>query len=259
MVYAFPQYNATFARNGTLNYGTPGSAPPPALIEYMLKQVVHPLPTGEEMRDYVAELRLHKLAKVLMECVVFRRAGRKGKFPALGEAGTYCLEPGSDHLLATWDYATMVAMRTKTMASQGADVSVQLAVRADDAPAAKAQIEVLEGRSTSYEEVTALGGLQAQDPILQIEAHMVAATIQSDLKIEIPASPSRRRNEGRLYVRVLVAKDGRVESLDVLTSSEPDWTAAVLASLRRAIYKPALLNGVPVRSETVDEYDYAKL
>ena len=52
---------------------------------------------------------------------------------------------------------------------------------------------------------------------------------------------------GRVTVRAVIAPDGSVESVEVFSSTNPLFNDAAVEAVRRWRYRPALMNGRPVR------------
>jgi protein TonB len=62
--------------------------------------------------------------------------------------------------------------------------------------------------------------------------------------------PGRARElgiEGTLDVEIIVGRDGKVESVDILTSPHPSISAAARRTIARWRFKPAKNKGIPVR------------
>lgn len=68
----------------------------------------------------------------------------------------------------------------------------------------------------------------------------------------LPAYPPIARQigaQGPVVLRAVIAKDGTVESLRVVTSAHPTLNDAALAAVAQWRFRPYLLNGVPVEVE----------
>ena len=66
---------------------------------------------------------------------------------------------------------------------------------------------------------------------------------------EYPAIARQARIQGQVVLEAVIAKDGTVQNLHVV-SGHPLLVDAALAAVRRWRYRPYLLNGVPVEVET---------
>ena len=65
-----------------------------------------------------------------------------------------------------------------------------------------------------------------------------------------PPVPLRARMEGKVVLRAVIAKDGTIQSLEVV-SGHPLFIEASLEAIGRWRYQPTLLHGEPVEVETV--------
>ena len=52
---------------------------------------------------------------------------------------------------------------------------------------------------------------------------------------------------GRVTVRAVIAEDGSVESVELFASTNPLFNEAAVDAVRKWRYRPALMNGRPVR------------
>jgi protein TonB len=62
--------------------------------------------------------------------------------------------------------------------------------------------------------------------------------------------PDRARElgiEGTLEVEIIVGRDGKVETVDILSSPHPSISAAARTTISRWLFKPARNKGIPVR------------
>jgi protein TonB len=64
-----------------------------------------------------------------------------------------------------------------------------------------------------------------------------------------PTLPRQTRRQGRVELSALIATDGTIQSLHVV-SGDPMFYESALAAVRQWVYKPTSLNGQPVQIET---------
>lgn len=83
------------------------------------------------------------------------------------------------------------------------------------------------------------------EPIL-VTGRVVAPELLEKVSPEYPETARRVRLEGRVVLRATIGLDGRVEDVTVL-SGNPLLTASAVDAVRRWRYRPASLNGQPVR------------
>jgi protein TonB len=64
-----------------------------------------------------------------------------------------------------------------------------------------------------------------------------------------PPLAIQTRHEGRVELHAIIAADGRVQSLEVI-SGDPFFLQSALAAVREWRYRPTILNGQPVEVDT---------
>jgi protein TonB len=64
-----------------------------------------------------------------------------------------------------------------------------------------------------------------------------------------PLLPLHMRREGRVELSAIIAADGTIESLEVV-SGDPLFYGSALEAVRQWRYRPTILNGLPVEVET---------
>jgi len=78
----------------------------------------------------------------------------------------------------------------------------------------------------------------------------MAGNILSKPQPIYPESAKRDRTEGTVILRAIIARDGRVASLHIISTPSPDLAIAAIAAVRRWTYRPYLLNGLPTEVDT---------
>ena len=89
-------------------------------------------------------------------------------------------------------------------------------------------------------------GTGTQAPV-ELTPEMIRPVLLHKVSPVYPEVPRRARIQGRVTVQAVIGPDGSVESADVLRSSNPFFDDAALSAVRQWRYRPATMNGVPVR------------
>ncbi len=76
------------------------------------------------------------------------------------------------------------------------------------------------------------------------------------VKPKFPDIYKRTRREGLVIMEVIVARDGSVESYRILRSDGEAFSEAVRDVIRQFRYKPATVNGKPVRFKVVERFRF---
>jgi protein TonB len=90
------------------------------------------------------------------------------------------------------------------------------------------------------------GGVGPQSPI-ELTPEMVRPVLLHKVSPTYPDVPRKARLEGRVTVQAVIGLDGSVESVEILRTTNPLFDAAALSAVRQWRYRPATMNGVPVR------------
>ena len=84
------------------------------------------------------------------------------------------------------------------------------------------------------------------DP-LELTGDMVRPVLLEKVSPSYPRVARQAGLGGRVTVRAVIAPDGSVESVEVFASTNPLFNDAAVEAVRRWRYRPALMNGRPVR------------
>jgi len=70
------------------------------------------------------------------------------------------------------------------------------------------------------------------------------------MTIPYPAEAAQKQLTGRVRFRAIIARDGSVQGLSIVETSNPVFVRAATASVQSWQYQPYLLNGQPVAVDT---------
>jgi TonB family protein len=79
--------------------------------------------------------------------------------------------------------------------------------------------------------------------------HIDPAMLTERIEPVYPILPRQMRREGKVELRAMIATDGRIESLEVV-SGDPLFYQSALDAVRRWKYRPTYLNGQAVEVDT---------
>jgi TonB family protein len=126
-----------------------------------------------------------------------------------------------------------------------------LTVRLDNAPGG-ATLRI------SAPGVPAVSDLHEIPPGAQrVGARVQAANLISAVKPVYPPLAKMARQQGTVRLQTVIAADGTVEDLQVLPGAPPLLVQAAVTAVKQWVYKPTLLNGVPVRVATTVDVNFA--
>jgi TonB family protein len=91
-------------------------------------------------------------------------------------------------------------------------------------------------------------GAGAEDQPCTEDASKPTAIVQTEINYTLYPQAQADGIEGKFKARLTIDTNGEVASVDVLTSIDPGFDAAIVAALKRWRFKPAMACGKPVAS-----------
>jgi protein TonB len=89
----------------------------------------------------------------------------------------------------------------------------------------------------------------------QISGLVIQASIVNRVEPRYPALPLQMRRAGHVELHAIIATDGSIQSLAVI-SGDPLFYASALDAVRQWRYRPTILNGLPVEVDTTISVTY---
>lgn len=90
-------------------------------------------------------------------------------------------------------------------------------------------------------------GFDAAGGPVEVTGDMTRPVLLVRVEPSYPQVPRRAGLGGRVTLRAVIAEDGNVESVEVFASTNPLFNDAAVDAVRQWRYRPALMNGRPVR------------
>jgi TonB family protein len=90
---------------------------------------------------------------------------------------------------------------------------------------------------------------------IRIGGNVAATKLISQVRPVYPAEAKAQRVQGKVSLMAVIAKDGTVQSLEVV-SGDPLLVPSALEAVKQWVYQPTLLNGQPVEVQTMIDVNY---
>jgi TonB family protein len=257
-VYTGLFYTSTEVRTKDGLYRSKGTTSVPSLLELVLQQVVHPMPSESDIADSHPDLRKETIGKAPLDCVMLAQPIKNVPYAPLGLFPTYCFDHDKDSLRVSYDFGSQLIARNKIGTFQQRIVAMDQIVMQNSITAVSAQVDRLESMMPNGNEFVPNEGFEE---VKSIPA-LVASGVMAGLKVRgsVPSYPetSKRKNiSGSVVLKARIGTDGHIHSLRVISTPDGDLAIASLAAVRAWIYKPYLLNGEPVDVDTTITVHYA--
>ncbi|MBB5344883.1 energy transducer TonB [Tunturibacter empetritectus] len=251
VAYTFPSYTATEIRSEKGLSRTQSSSSPPSLLKLLLNQVVHPMPSAEEMEDSSPDLRRQNFGKVALDCIMLDQKIKNIAYPPLGLFPTYCFDPSKISLRLSYDFGSQVIFRNAIGAFQNRNVATEINVKESNQVKATARVSTLESNASMVAPTIDPTTLTPVDK----SATGVAPGVMAGHKLAganptYPESARRNRISGTVTFAATIGTDGHIHSLRIVSTPDPDLAISALAAVRTWTYTPYLLNGEPVEVKT---------
>jgi TonB family protein len=91
--------------------------------------------------------------------------------------------------------------------------------------------------------------------LIRVGGNVQSSKLVQQVRPVYPAEAKEQRIQGKVSLQAVIAKDGTVKSLEVV-SGDPALTQSALDAVRQWVYQPTLLNGQPVEVQTMIDVNY---
>jgi TonB family protein len=250
-VYTSPSYTSTEIRTKDGLYRNKGGSSVPSLLELVLRQTVHPMPSELDIADSTPDLRKETIGKVLMDCIMLTQPIKNVAYAPLGLFPTYCFDRDQDSLRVSYDFGSQLIARNKVGTFQQRSVAVDQTTLQSSITEVSAHVDALESIAPNESEFALSSEFEKvnQDQV-SVASGVIAALKTSGVNPSYPETSRRNHVSGSVILKARIGTDGHIHSLKVISTPDADLAIASLAAVRQWIYKPFLLNGEPVKVET---------
>lgn len=226
---------------------------PPYYLDFVRRQIVHPVEIPKGKQRQAPELRYVNAANVKMDCIT--------EYPGQGSAQSYCLANGSGALLLSRFSDYLVAARSSTGAFQGREVPTSLSVAFNGVLTARATIELLSTDASSedrfhitpeFEEVSP--PLVSSDELDGIPGKKLVPLSQPPPLYPVVARHNHMN--GSALLRAIVDINGSIRKVEAVGATSPLFIESSIGAVKDWKYKPPTKDGRPVEVETVIEVNY---
>ncbi len=250
-VYTSPSFTSTEIQTKDGFYRIKGSPSAPSLLELVLKQVMHPMPSKQEIDESKPDLRTETFAKIPMDCIMLAQEIKTVPYPPLGLFPTYCFDHGKDSLRISYDFGSQLIARNKMGEFQGRQVVIDQTASLDSVTAITAHVEMLSSMPLNDSIFVTSEDLEKVDPNpVRVASGVVQGLRLSNVAPVYPAQSKANHTTGSVILHARLGRDGRIHGLKIVSTPDADLAIASLSAVRQWTYKSFLLNGKPVEIET---------
>jgi TonB family protein len=256
--YTSPSYTSMEIRSKDGLYRSKGVSSVPSLLELVLRQVVHPMPSERDLVDSKPDMRKETIGKIPMDCIMLAQQIKNIAYAPLGLFPTYCFDRDEDSLRVSYDFGSQLIARNKIGAFQKRTVVVDQTTLQGSVTVVSAHVDALESIVPNESEFARSADLEEVKPNEVLVAPGVMAGLKtSGVNPHYPETSRRDHVSGSVILRARIGSDGHIHSLRVISTPAADLAIASLAAVRQWTYKPYLLNGEAVDVNTQITVNFA--
>ena len=247
--YRTAAYNGTEILKGGKLYRTKGAGSPPYYLAQLLRQAVHPMPTAREMGTAIPVLRKVKFGKVKLDCIMLTQPVKGMSEEPTGLFSTYCFDPGKDTLRATLESGQEAISRNEITAFEGKEVARDVSVYSDGVQMATSEVVKMEEAMAPENAFTP----EAETVVLPgavVPSGTMAGALISMQRPPYPPEAKKNKETGTVVLHAVIGTDGHIHALRVISAPSADFALSAIDAVRRWVYRPYLLNGVPTEVDT---------
>jgi TonB family protein len=251
VVYASPSYASTEVQTKDGLYRSKGASSVPELLHLILLQVVHPMPSDEDITDSKPELRTESFGTGKFDCIMLTQIIKGTVGVPLGLFPTYCFDHDLDSLRISYDFGSELTVRNNLGKFLGRSVPLNQTTSFASVNAITAHIEALQTMPlTEGDFVPAVELEKVGSNIPMVSPGIVSALILNKADVIYPLRARQNHVSGHVLISARIGRDGRIHSMKLISTPDPDLAIAALAAVRQWTYKPYLLNGEPTELQT---------
>jgi TonB family protein len=251
VTFTMPSYTVTHLHNKDGYFQTRGDAYESPILDELLGQVVHPMPHESEIDSAKPDLRKKNLGTVVLDCIMLDQPLSAVSSPPLGLFPTYCLDPGKETLRITAELGSLMFVRNTTGLFQGRSVAVVLTGNSDDVEVVSGHVTVLANLQIADADFAPAADMDTLPPApAKVASGTMAAQLLSQPDPVYPEIAKQNHISGTVVLRAIIGRDGRVRTLHIVSTPDSNLAIASIAAVRKWVYKPFLLNGVPTEVST---------
>jgi len=254
--YSLPDYTGKFLENSDGKFRSKDPGSPENLARILLDQVVHPMPDEEELKQTTPDMRKESFGKISLDCIMLTHPIKGVAYLPLGLYPTYCFDPGKDSLRASYSLGSMAVVRNAMGRFQGHSIPIDVTIDEGPVPSASAHIAELKGMHVNPAQFEPTPDLEPVRDAAHVEAVVMAGKNVKKVQPIYPAAARQRRAEGSVILHAIIGRDGRIQSLKILSTPDADLGLSALAAVQQWVYSPYLLNNRPVEVDTTITVNY---
>jgi TonB family protein len=246
-VYSSPSYSSTDLQTRNGLYRSKEKPSIPSALELVLQQVLHPMANEDDIRESKPELREHDFGKTKMDCILLTQEIEGVQYSPWGLFPTYCFDLGQDSLRLSFDFGSQLTVRNRIGTFEERKVAVDQTTSSGLVNLITAHLDLLEAATINDADMVPSDDMEKFDSSPVAVSPQIASALILNKVIPIyPHNALEHHVSGTVVLQARIGSDGRIHSLRVASTPDPDLAIAAVDAVRQWTYRPYLLKGRPV-------------
>ena len=230
----------------------------PWAVSAALTRFTEPVPAPSNFQHGTLTLKQHKISGIAMDCVEHEtpeEAQMKSQATAADTA--FCFEGGEPHLLRfQQSHLGELGVYDSYLKLGNEYVAHEFALRAGAVVRARIQVSSF----TSAPSLTAAEvaippegeGWKKQEvrQVTHVGRDVLSGALVHRVQPQYPEDAKHRGVQGLVVLHAIIGSDGAIKDLSVISTPDFSLSKAALDAVKHWVYRPYLLNGVPVDVDT---------
>ena len=257
-IFTSPSYTSTEIQTNDGLFRSKDSSPVPYLLDLVLKQLVHPIASDEDITASKPDLRKETFGKVPMDCIMLSQQIKNVAYLPLGLFPTYCFDRDQDSLRVSYDFGSQLITRNHVGKFLERNVAIDQTTSFSSVNAITAHVEGLQTMPLNDDDfVPPTEFEKTSAKVTKVSSGVISGLAISKTPPIYPVHAKEMRVTGSVVMAARIGRDGRIHSLKLMSVPDPDLAIAALTAVRQWVYKPYLLNGEPVDVDTMITVNFA--
>ena len=223
-VYTTAKGTTTYLRKGGKSYRNAGYEYPGYFLEKLSDEVVAPIPSLEPV-DQVSG-KMESFGKVKLDCLQIDFSGaqivsqsKPSTAPRLPTR--FCLSADNDALRAILGTDGVDFLRNTVGKFQNRQVAADVIARAGNITRATAHVDSLNSKPLPPDVFSTDGLVEQSSEPVGVPAGVMAGKTLSKQEPRYPVAAKQQHIQGTVFLHGHIGKDGHIQSLEVLSQSQP--------------------------------------
>jgi TonB family protein len=241
----------TTLRLGDQLYRSEGDAEKFVPLEIVFMQALNPIPDGFLDPSVKLKLSSSKSAKIALDCVQPSFTLPQADTFSTDSPLSYCFLAGTDHFVVSYQASQTAIARVRVGNFQSKQVPIAIQISSLGHKRVELTTTTLETFTPGADDFALQPVLHSLDTPVEFRPSDVffGLLLVGDAP-HYPVTAKSRHAEGAAKFDVVIGTDGKIISKSLSNKVDPDLAEAARQALTHWIYRPYLVNGIPVKVKT---------